>query len=311
MGSKGSRTAQPWSSLHRDHDMGVFLLAVCNQFYRKTALLVWIHQHLPKCIKFTVISQFCCGWNFYFLEKYISRGLFSQLLKEEWFVWIRVHYLSAGFSFRWFVTPYPNRRTLKVWFELYIPFCGAFIHVYRKPPRENQCRCCPLTELISHFPPMEGRCSALHLLSLLSWVLWDILPLAHLATTWSKIGFSPLLPREKNLLQKMHNFSVSFWLHYYFSMVKRGDNPDILSLGTGTGKGSQPIRDTLLPLHSPALTAQFRQLKENPHAIIRFHLHISFLCLCLVWEQGYTQTPQPWNKKWQQKMFVPESPLIS
>lgn len=33
-----------------------FLLAVCNQFYRKTALLVWVLQQLLKCTKFAVIG---------------------------------------------------------------------------------------------------------------------------------------------------------------------------------------------------------------------------------------------------------------
>lgn len=63
----------------------------------------------------------------------------------------------------------------------------------------------------------------------------------------------------------------------YFSMAKRGGNLDLYSLGTDTEKGSWPMSDTLLPLHSPAFTAQFRELKKkNLHAIIRFHLCIRF-----------------------------------
>lgn len=116
VGSEGSRAAQPWCSLHGGHDMDIFLLAVWNQFYRKTALLVWILRQLLKCAKFTATSCFCCGWNFYFLEKYISRGFFSNLLKKKWFMFIKVCYSSAGFKFRSFVTPHPYRSTLKMRF---------------------------------------------------------------------------------------------------------------------------------------------------------------------------------------------------
>lgn len=47
-------------------------------------------------------------------------------------------------------------------------------------------------------------------------------------------------------------------------MAEREDNPDIHSLGIGTGKGSQPISDTLPPLHSPAFI-QAAEKEEPPH----------------------------------------------
>lgn len=75
------------------------------------------------CPVFTTISFFFLLLEVLFTIKiYLSLHLFSQLLlKNEWFVSVKSCYLSAGYSFKWLITPHVNRKTFSYYREILKP----------------------------------------------------------------------------------------------------------------------------------------------------------------------------------------------